>query len=116
VSKAFLEYAFIFDPVDTWQHLHQFEQDLAKFFDEHNLQAEVLDTVGGQKGRRVIVITPKEEIKIPPSVKKGKPKSASKRLKEMGKKKLRAPAKKWLNKKKGRKEKGFAKVMKKAGG
>ena len=88
MSKAFLEYAFIFDPVDTWQHLFEFEQDLAKFFNERNLQAEILETVGGQSGRRVIVITKKEMIKIPesePEVKPDKVSTSKKRLKAFSK-------------------------------
>jgi len=58
--KAFLEYAFIFDPAETWAHLYEFEGDLAKFFDEHGFEAEVLQTVSEQSGRRVFVIKKKE--------------------------------------------------------
>jgi len=81
--KAFLEYAFIFDPVDTWQHLYQFEQDLGKFFEERNLEAEILETVGGQSGRRVIVIKPKVVI---PTMEEQKDKvtTSKKRLKSLG--------------------------------
>jgi hypothetical protein len=53
---AFLEYSFIFDPVDTWSNLSQFEGQLAQFFMMHGLEAEIVPTVGGQSGRRIMSI------------------------------------------------------------
>jgi len=53
---VFLDYTFLFDSNDTWQHLHQFEGDLSKFFAERGFQAEVIKTVEGQIGKRILLI------------------------------------------------------------
>lgn len=53
---VFLEYSFMFEPGSTWQHLSQFEQDLAAFFTDNGHEAQVIKTVNGQSGRRILLI------------------------------------------------------------
>lgn len=57
---VFLEYCFLFDPKNTWQHLSQFEEDLKTFLLEHGLEAQILDTIDPKSGRRVVYIIKKE--------------------------------------------------------
>ena len=57
-----LEYVFMFDPSQTYQHLYQFEQDLAKFFKEHGMEAEIVSPIGGYQGRKILVIKKAELI------------------------------------------------------
>lgn len=59
---AFLEYAFMFDPSETWSNLYQFEDALAKYFDECGLEAVVVKTVTGQAGKRILMLNKKPMI------------------------------------------------------
>ena len=61
----FLEYVFIFTPNVGWSHLDQFEKDMAKFFNEKELEAAVIKSPGGYIGRRMLFITKKEVLKTP---------------------------------------------------
>jgi hypothetical protein len=79
---AFLEYSFIFDPVSTWQHLSQFEGDLADFFRAHGLEAEILNPVGGQVGRRILLIK-KIEMPVPLAPKAPKPGEIQKQVNKL---------------------------------
>ena len=54
---VFLRYNFMFDAVETWQHLAQFESDLADFFTAHGLEARIVKTLEGQIGDRIMLIT-----------------------------------------------------------
>lgn len=56
---AFLEYTFMFEPSGTWPHLYEFEKDLARFFSEHGFEAEIMKTVEGQSGKRILLIQKK---------------------------------------------------------
>lgn len=57
MKMAFLEYMFIFDTAEAWQHLYQFEDDLAKFFKERGFEATIVKTIEGQaSGRRILAI------------------------------------------------------------
>lgn len=51
-----LDYTFMFDPTDTWQHLSQFESDLADAFKSLGFEAQVIKSIGGQPGRRALLI------------------------------------------------------------
>lgn len=53
---VFLEYSFMFEPGSAWQHLSQFEQDLAAFFTDNGHEAQIVKTVSGQSGRRILLI------------------------------------------------------------
>lgn len=59
---AFLEYTFMFEPSGTWPHLYEFEKDLARFFSEHGFEAEIMKTVEGQSGKRILLIQKKPEV------------------------------------------------------
>jgi hypothetical protein len=114
--KVFLEYSFLFDAVDTWQHLYQFESDLAKFFSERGLEAEIIKTVEGQaSGRRILAISKKNNLESKVTDKaRGRPQSIKGRISDFKRVNLRAPAVKF-QKEGDKKLKGFERVMRKAG-
>lgn len=65
---VFLEYTFLFEPSTAWTSLSSFETDLADFFGAHGMDAEIIKTVDGQMGKRILLIQKAEEIKgQPPS-------------------------------------------------
>lgn len=53
---AFLEYAFLFDPKDTWQHLSQFENAFSKFLRSYGMEGQVLNSINPKDGRRIVYI------------------------------------------------------------
>ena len=70
----FLEYVFVFEPNVGWSHLDQFEKDMAKFFSEKDLEAQVIKSPGGYIGRRMLFIYKKEVLgtpKLPKNLSKG---------------------------------------------
>jgi hypothetical protein len=84
MSLVFLEYFFMFDPDDTWQHVHQFEQEFGQFLDERGMEANIIDGVGEKAGKRVLFINKKDGIveKMVPN----KASTSKKRLKTMSRK------------------------------
>ena len=58
---VYLEYCFIMEP-GTYAHLDLFEKSLADFFAEEGLEAQMITTIGGYRGRRMIYIRRKEII------------------------------------------------------
>lgn len=82
---AFLEYAFIFDTTETWQHLFQFEQDLSKFFALHGCEAQILKTIEGGGSKRILYIKRIDKL-LQPAVKKNMPvRSPNEQLSKMRK-------------------------------
>ena len=75
---ALIEYEFIFDPSETWSNLHQFENQLAKYFDHLGLSAEVVAPMSSQK--RVILIKAKPEPVIEEAESTASPKEQADRL------------------------------------
>jgi hypothetical protein len=56
---AVLEYTFLFEPEETWQHLFQFEKDLTDFFKSKGKELQVVKTIeGATTGRRIVLIAP----------------------------------------------------------
>ena len=82
MSIVFLEYFFVFDPADTWQHVDQFEGDLSKFLDEHGLEGEIIQSAEDKKGKRILKITKKPIIPPVPQVEESMD-TSKKRLKAM---------------------------------
>lgn len=79
---ALLEYTFMFDPTNTWQHGTQFEKDLGDFFAAHGFEANLVET-RGNSNRRIFYIEriqamPKLSNKTPQG-----PKSPQERLNQM---------------------------------
>lgn len=64
---VFLDYTFLFDPGDTWSSVSNFESDLAKFLTMKGLKGDFVRTVGGQIGKKVLIITRKKDILDPKS-------------------------------------------------
>ena len=62
-NLACVSYEFIFNPAETWSHASQFDSELAKFFEDRNLEARVIVS-HGDKIRR-FMITAKPMIEIP---------------------------------------------------
>lgn len=48
----------MFDPGATWAHLSQFEHDLAEYFQGLGYEANIIKSIGGQPGERILYITP----------------------------------------------------------
>lgn len=69
---VFLKYNFIFDASDTWTNLSEFESSLADFFGHHNLEARIMQTIGGQVGDRIMIISNSNKS---PEIKKGEEQS-----------------------------------------
>ena len=53
---VFLKYNFLFDPAESWAHLSQFESDLADFFAANGMEADIVKSVSGQVGERVLLL------------------------------------------------------------
>lgn len=58
---AFLDYTFIFEPGDPWSNLRDFEIDLGKFLKMLNLEGQILRSVEGQPGRRIVYLRKVED-------------------------------------------------------
>jgi len=77
MKLVFLDYTFLFDPGETWQHLNQFETDFAKFLATKGLIAEPVKDILGKNpiilekpvlaGKKVIQIYRSDKLGIPTS-------------------------------------------------
>ena len=97
MKAVLLQYNFMFDPADTWSSLYEFENDLYQFFNSHGLEAEIVKSVEGQNGVRILLINKKKGIieNIPvnstPIIKKGRPQTVQGKIRELAKKTPKAP-------------------------
>ena len=64
---VFLDYTFLFDPGDTWSSVSNFEADLSKFLTLKGLEGDFVRTVGGQIGKKMLIIRRKRDILDPKS-------------------------------------------------
>lgn len=88
---VFLEYAFMFDPSDSWSSLYEFESELGKFFSSKSLEAQIIKSVEGQPGgKRILYIRKKPEVALTPNP-VGRPKTPQGKIREMAKHKPKAP-------------------------
>jgi hypothetical protein len=96
---VFLEYAFMFDPSETWGHLYQFEEDLFKFFDDKGLEVSKISSISGQSGKRVMLIKQKDTfIREKLYVGKGRPPSIGTKLRKIApERKIRAAERDFKN-------------------
>ena len=85
---VFLEYAFIFEAGTTFDNIYDFENVLAEVFKVNGCQAEVLDTVRGNLGRRIVYITRMKDMLDDPTLaskeKPGEEKEAEQKIVEIG--------------------------------
>ena len=63
----------MFNPLRAWSHIDDFEKDLADFFSAYGFEAQILKTIGGYEGKRVLYITkvegiPKDQISPPKGI------------------------------------------------
>lgn len=77
VQPVFLEYAFLFDPSDTWPTLWEFEKGLGSYFRSINMEAEV---VTSNAGKKILILKKVEEPKVPLELKEEKLNSVNKQL------------------------------------
>lgn len=57
-----LDYKFLFEPDASWTSLSAFESDLADFFAAYGLEAEIIKSVDGQMGNRILLIQKMETL------------------------------------------------------
>lgn len=62
MNLALLKYNFMFDPIETWTNLYQFEADLNEFFASKGMTVEVVKPVEGNGGERIMFIKKKQEL------------------------------------------------------
>ena len=87
-----LEYMFMFNPSQTWSHLYEFEKSMAEFFNSKGLEAEIVKTVEGSPGRRMLIISKKEVTTLPTTpTPKGRPKGTKAYIKSVVDQKMKIP-------------------------
>lgn len=104
----FLEYTFLFDAADAWQHLSQFESDLSDFFRMHDLDVGIVKTIGGQAGKRIMILKKVGELErmrtdenqVKDRAMDERRKQPGSKLRDLTKRKLSAPAIKFIKGKK----------------
>lgn len=113
---ALLEYTFLFDPSATWSHAFQFESDLAAFFKERGMEAQVVKTVDGGNGRKVLIIRRSQSLideVMADKRKPGRPQTLKGKMNEMKAKNVTARERDF---RKGKNIRGFDRVARKAQG
>jgi len=60
--KVYIKYGFVFEPAETWDSMGAFHGDLAAFFQERGLEAEVIETAEGQEQLRILFIKKAPEV------------------------------------------------------
>lgn len=53
---SFLEYTFLFNTDTGFSNIYEFESQLKDFFAAFGLEAEIVKTIDGQFGRRILLI------------------------------------------------------------
>lgn len=79
-KMVLLEYDFLFNPSEAWTNLSDFEKSLADFFSAHGLEAEIIKTVEGQVGKRILLVRKAEELSFEDTSKKPTPKITGKEI------------------------------------
>ena len=85
-----LQYNFMFDPAETWSSLYEFEADLARFFSSKNLDAQIIKSIEGQSGNRILYIKKKPDVALTPN-QPGRPKTPQGKLKDASRHVPKAP-------------------------
>ena len=62
MNLALLKYNFMFDPIETWSNLYQFESDLNTFFATKGMTVEVVKPVEGSGGERIMFIKKRQDM------------------------------------------------------
>ena len=82
---VFLDYMFMFDPSETWSHLFEFEKQFGAFLNEHGMEAEVIKTIEGSVGSRILLIKKKEEVaNVEEKKPRGRPKFVGNNIRDLG--------------------------------
>lgn len=96
---ALIQYSFMFDTGEGWTNLYQFEGTLVKYFDSLGYEADILKTVEGARGMRILMLKKKPMVTAPTKAPVGRPQSMGSKFKEMATRKLRKPALEFKKKK-----------------
>ena len=85
----------MFDPGETWSHAYEFEHSLTQFLRSKGLEAQVVKTVEGASGRRVLLIQKSDEdiIKVPKEP-VGRPRGLKRRIEDVKDQKLKVSSSK----------------------
>lgn len=87
-TVALIEYAFMFDTSEAWSNLYQFESTLLKYFDALGFEAEVLKTVEGATGRRILMLKKKPTVvNAPEKNPVGRPQTTGNKFKDLAERK-----------------------------
>ena len=57
---ALIEYAFMFDTGEGWTNLYQFESTIFKYFETLGFEVNIIKTVEGATGRRILMLKKKQ--------------------------------------------------------
>lgn len=87
-TVALLEYAFMFDTGEAWSNLYQFESTILKYFETLGFEAEILKTVEGTTGRRIMMLKKRPMVMVPPKNVVGRPQTAGGKFKDLANRKL----------------------------
>ncbi len=64
-SMVSITYQYIFSKdANIWNNAYEFEQDISDFFAANGLEADVVTTVSGSTGNRIILIKKIDEVSI----------------------------------------------------
>lgn len=70
-QAVFLNYTIMFNPDETgWNSLSDFESSLATFFRMNKMDAEIIRSVTGQSGQRILFLKPSKDLLSKPKVTK----------------------------------------------
>ena len=88
-TQALLEYAFLFDTSEAWSNLYQFESTILKYFETLGFDAEILKTVEGATGRRIMILKKKPQVVNGPTDKNpvGRPQTTGSKFKDLAQRK-----------------------------
>lgn len=87
-TQALLEYAFLFDTSEAWSNLYQFESTILKYFETLGFDAEILKTVEGATGRRIMILKKKPQVVNGPEKNPvGRPQTTGSKFKDLAERK-----------------------------
>lgn len=64
MARIYVDYTFIFDPKEAWEHVSVFNDDLGAFFKQKGFEGEIVEPAG-EKQDKIMVYLKKIEILEP---------------------------------------------------
>jgi hypothetical protein len=97
VRIIFADVTFMFDNNSPFAHYFEFEKSLFDFFDSKGLQAEVIKSMEGAVGKRIVLVTKKPDMGQPePPKPVGRPVTLKGQIRRLSDRKFRAPARAFM--------------------